>query len=193
MTLFFLFRLLHPFLLLLLSFFFFFSFNNNKKEQLGESPPFARYTHTHSRFIPGAARWSFLGGGRRTSFLARHTVGRSADRVVKSSKQQQQQGAATWVERASQKLLLPLLLFFSCLDKLPKWISKSSDPKPFGGQGKKFRTTTNTNNDDESDKINHLNQTNCATIFVIYWSIFKFLAHHIDVAFWIVDCSSKCQ
>jgi hypothetical protein len=84
---------------------------------------------------------------------------------VKSSKQQQ--GAATWVERASQKLLLPLLLlFFSCLDKLPKWISKSSDPKPFGAQGKKFRTTTNTNNDDddESDKINHLNKTNCAII-----------------------------
>ena len=100
MTLFFLFRLLHPFLLLLLLlllsfFFFFFRSTITKKEQLGESPPFARYTHTHSRFIPGAARWSFLGGGRRTSFLARHTVGRSADRVVKSSKQQQQQGAAT--------------------------------------------------------------------------------------------------
>jgi hypothetical protein len=70
-----------------------------------------------------------VGGGSRTSFLARHTVGRSADRVVKSN------SSGSNVSRKGQLLLLLLLLFFSCLDKLPKWISKSSDPKPFGAHG----------------------------------------------------------
>ena len=82
----------------------------------------------HSPLYTHRLRCEVEVGGSRTSFLARHTVGRSADRVVKSN------SSGSNVSGKGQLLLL----FFSCLDKLPKWISKSSDPKPFGAHGQSF-------------------------------------------------------
>lgn len=117
-------------LLYVVSFFFYFKFFVQK--ELGESslPPCVCVCHTFAVIhTPTVCCEVEVGGGSRTSFLARHTVGRSADRVVKSN------SSGSNVSRKGQLLLLLLLLFFSCLDKLPKWISKSSDPKPFGAHG----------------------------------------------------------
>jgi hypothetical protein len=97
------------FFLSLIRRFFLFSISNfSFKKSLGSPPSLpvcVCVCHTFAVIhTPTVCCEVEVGGGSRTSFLARHTVGRSADRVVKSN------SSGSNVSRKGQLLLL-LLLF----------------------------------------------------------------------------------